>query len=204
MGRQWRETWGTRPVWLAASTREGEEPSILEAFVRHAPPDTLLLLVPRHPQRFDEVAAFIEAQRLPFVRRSSGIMPTAETRVWLGDSMGEMPAYFAASDIVLMGGTFLPFGGQNLIEAAACGCPVLVGPHTYNFAQATEDALACGAARRVDDADTAAKEAARLMQDETALNVMRTAAGEFSQAHRGATARTVALVREIMVLRTTD
>ena len=201
-GHHWRTALESRPVWLAASTREGEEPAILDAFARHATPDTLLLLVPRHPQRFDEVAALIEAQRLPFARRSSGSMPSAETRVWLGDSMGEMPAYFATADIVLMGGTFLPFGGQNLIEAAACGCPVLVGPHTYNFAQATEDALACGAARRVESAEAAAKEAAHLMAARTRLEAMRAAAGEFSQAHRGATARTLALIQASMATRT--
>lgn len=202
-GHHWRTALGSRPVWLAASTREGEEPAILDAFARHATPDTLLLLVPRHPQRFDEVATLIEAQRLPFARRSSGPIPSAESRVWLGDSMGEMPAYFATADIVLMGGTFLPFGGQNLIEAAACGCPVLVGPHTYNFAQATEDALACGAARRVENAEAAAIEAARLMADRTRLENMRAAAGEFSQAHRGATARTLALIQATMATRTT-
>ena len=130
--------------------------------------------------------------------RSTGAFPDAETRVWLGDSMGEMPAYFAASDISLIGGTLLPFGGQNLIEAAACGCPVLVGPHTFNFAQATEDALACGAALRVSDATQAAERVKALLLDTGALRTMRDAAINFSQEHRGATARTVALVKEFI------
>ena len=184
LGKQWRSTLGTRPVWLAASTREEEEAIILDAFTRHASPDALLLLVPRHPQRFNDIAALINSRKLSMQRRSLGQFPEAPTRVWLGDSMGEMPAYFACADIVLMGGTFLPFGGQNLIEAAACGCPVLVGPHTYNFAQATEDALACGAAQRFSDADEAAQSAARLLTDAPALKVMRQAAIDFSQAHR--------------------
>lgn len=112
--------------------------------------------------------------------------------------MGEMPAYFTLADLALIGGTLLPFGGQNLIEAAACDCPVLLGPHTYNFAQASEDALACGAARRVGDADVAASEFARLWQkDRAELQAMRHAASDFSQAHRGATARTLALLRGI-------
>ena len=111
-----------REILLAASTREGEEGPLLEAFGRLCPPDVLLVLVPRHPQRFDEVAAAIGERRLPFCRRGSGHFPEPETRVWLGDSMGEMPAYFAAADVALIGGTLLPFGGQNLIEAAACGC----------------------------------------------------------------------------------
>jgi 3-deoxy-D-manno-octulosonic-acid transferase len=197
LGVAWRQTLGKRPVWLAASTREGEEALIVEAFARHGPHDALLLLVPRHPQRFDEVAALLEKRKLPFCRRASEQWPQAKTRVWLGDSMGEMPAYFALADLALIGGTLLPFGGQNLIEAAACGCPALVGPHTYNFAQATEDALVCGAARRVTDADEAARTAGELLADRAALAAMRDAAAEFSQAHRGATARTLALIREI-------
>ena len=198
LGAQWRQTLGARPVWLAASTREGEEPFILDAFVRLKRPDLLLLLVPRHPQRFAEVAALVRERKLALCRRSDGALPTAETQVWLGDSMGEMPAYFATADIALIGGTLLPFGGQNLIEAAACGCPVLVGPHTYNFAQATEDALACGAARRIADADSAAGEVQKLLNDREALQTMRDAALDFSQAHRGATARTMALIQEIL------
>ena len=198
LGAEWRRSFGNRPVWLAASTREGEEPLILDAFSSLDLPGLLLLLVPRHPQRFSEVAAMVEEHKLPFSRRSEGVLPGPETRVWLGDSMGEMPAYFAAADISLIGGTLLPFGGQNLIEAAACGCPVLVGPHTFNFAQATEDALACGAAQRVADAADAAACVRNLLVDTKALQTMREAAVSFSQEHRGATARTIALVKEFV------
>ena len=198
LGAEWRQSLGDRPIWLAASTREGEEPFILDAFAKMASPGLLLLLVPRHPQRFNEVAAMIEERKLPFCRRSEGQFPSPETRVWLGDSMGEMPAYFAMADIALIGGTILPFGGQNLIEAAACGCPVLVGPHTYNFAQATEDALACGAARRIADAPDAAAAVEKLLRDKESLTSMREAALRFSQAHRGATARTMALVKSLL------
>lgn len=194
LGDEWRQALGDRPVWLAASTREGEEALILDAFARLDMPHLLLILVPRHPQRFDEVAATIEARQLSFCRRSAGHFPTVETRVWVGDSMGEMPAYFTVADIALIGGSILPFGGQNLIEAAACGCPVLIGPHSYNFAQATADALACGAALRVTDADNAAQAAISLLANKAALATMRRAAVEFSQAHRGATARLLALI----------
>ena len=197
LGKAWRQTLGTREIWLAASTREGEEAIILDAFARLDRPDLLLLLVPRHPQRFNEVAALVEQRGLALCRRSDGELPTSATRVWLGDSMGEMPAYFAVADLALIGGTLLPFGGQNLIEAAACGCPVLVGPHTYNFAQATEDAIACGAALRIADATAAADTAVRLLEEASALPAMRDAAATFSQAHRGATARTLALIEEI-------
>ncbi len=197
LGIQWRQALGARPVWLAASTREGEEALILDAFAQCCRPDTLLLLVPRHPQRFSAVAELVAQRQLSCSRRSAGAFPEKATRVWLGDSMGEMPAYFAVADLALIGGTLLPFGGQNLIEAAACGCPVLVGPHSFNFAQASTDAIAAGAAHRVADADAAAREAERLLADAKALQAMHAAALDFAQAHRGATQRTVALVREI-------
>ena len=204
LGTRWRQSIGTRPVWLAASTREGEEALILDAFVRLNWPDLLLLLVPRHPQRFSEVGALIEERRLSFAKRSGGELPTDTTRVWLGDSMGEMPAYYAVADLALIGGTLLPFGGQNLIEAAACGCPVLVGAHTFNFAQATDDAIAGGAARRVVDIDGATDEIRGLLSDVNAMREMRDAALSFSQAHRGATAKTIALIQKIRVPRTAD
>ena len=198
LGSDWRTALGDRPIWLAASTREGEEALVLDAFARIRQPDLLLLLVPRHPQRFGEVAALVRERKLALCRRSEGSLPTAETRVWLGDSMGEMPAYFSVADIALIGGTLLPFGGQNLIEAAACGCPVLVGPHTFNFLQATEDSIACCAARRIADANEAASAVETLLKDRAALRGMRDAAMTFSQAHRGATARTMALIRSAM------
>jgi 3-deoxy-D-manno-octulosonic-acid transferase len=199
LGDDWRRMAGGRPVWLAASTRAGEEALILDALLRLDSPEILLLLVPRHPQRFDEVAALIEERGLSFVRRGSERFPSPETRVWLGDSMGEMPAYFALADLALIGGTLLPFGGQNLIEAAACGCPVLIGPHTYNFAQAARDALACGAARRIEDAGEAARTARALLANRAALAAMRAAAAEFSRAHRGAAARTMSVIEPFIL-----
>lgn len=202
LGAEWRQALGSRPVWLAASTREGEEALILDAFARSNHRDLLLLLVPRHPQRFSEVLALVKERKFELCQRSEGSLPTGKTQVWLGDSMGEMPAYFALADVALIGGSLLPHGGQNLIEAAACGCPVLVGPHTFNFAQATADAIACGAARRIDEADDATREVVKLLDNRETLRSMRSAAGSFSQAHRGATARTLALIREIMALRT--
>ena len=201
-GLQWRQSLGDRPVWLFASSREGEEAMVLDALAHIKNTDFLFVLVPRNPQRFAEVAALLVERNLAFCRRSEGAFPGPETRVWLGDSMGEMPAYFALSDLALMGGTLLPYGGQNLIEAAACACPVLVGPHSFNFAQATEDSISCGAALRIADADGAAAAATRLLNDQEALQKMRAAAAGFSQAHRGATARTLALIGEITALQT--
>ena len=204
LGAEWRQALGKRPIWLAASTREGEEELILDTFARIQRSDLLLLLVPRHPQRFGEVAAMVQARKLALCRRSGGNLPADETRIWLGDSMGEMPAYYSVADIALIGGTLLPFGGQNLIEAAACGCPVLIGPHTFNFLQATEDSIACGAARRVSNADEAASAVEALLEDRKALQNMREAALDFSRAHRGATARTMALIRSAMVRQETS
>lgn len=193
LGRDWRAAVGRRPVWLAASTREGEEALILEAFSRLRRADALLVLVPRHPQRFAEVQGLAEARGLALQRRSSGL-PIAGTRVWIGDSMGEMAAYYSLADIAFVGGSLLPLGGQNLIEAAACGCPVLIGPHTFNFAQATDDAIGSGAARRVADADELARAVDELLSNDAAREKMRSAALAFAAAHRGATARTLALI----------
>jgi len=193
LGQGWRAAVGQRPVWLAASTREGEEALIIDAWRQAAPGDALLVVVPRHPQRFDEVAGLLAGHGLSVIRRSAGL-PEAATQVWLGDSMGEMAAYYALADLAFIGGSLLPLGGQNLIEAAACGCPVLVGPHTFNFLQATEDAIAAGAARRVGDASELIAAVDRLLGQKTELAAMRTAATEFARTHQGATQRMLALI----------
>ena len=144
-GRAWRRALG-REVVLMASSREGEEPPLLAAWRAQSAPRPLLLLVPRHPQRFDEVAQSVRDAGFTLARRSGWrdepATADAQADVWLGDSMGEMPLYYAAADVALLGGSFAPLGGQNLIEAAACGCPVVMGPHTFNFEQAAEGALA--------------------------------------------------------------
>ena len=195
LGRQWRQTIGSRPVWLAASTREGEEVLVLEAWRRVAVPGALLVLVPRHPQRFDEVAALVQQQGLRLARRSQA-MPDSDTQVWLGDSMGEMAAYYSLADLAFIGGSLLPLGGQNLIEAAACGCPVLVGPHTFNFLQATEDAVAAGAAQRVGNADELGVNVDGLLRDTDRLGAMCSAAGDFARAHQGAAGRMLGLIEQ--------
>ncbi len=202
LGALWRQTLGSRPVLIAASTREGEEALILAAIATAGIANLLLILVPRHPQRFTEVAALLEARAIAYCRRSDGGLPSAGTQVWLGDSMGEMAAYYAAADVALIGGSLLPFGGQNLIEAAACGCAVLVGPHTYNFAQAADDAIASGGARRIADAGAAAAITRKLFADAGQLQRMREAASAFSLAHRGATQRTMALIDAISLAET--
>lgn len=179
-----------RPVWLSASTREGEEALILDALVRsRASSNALLLLVPRHPQRFDEVEALVHARGLACVRRTTDDLVTPDTRVVLGDTMGEMLAYCAATDVAFVGGSLLPLGGQNLIEPLALGLPTLVGPHTFNFAEATDQAIRIGAARRVADPDALLAEVSALLRNATERAKMRGAALAFIAAHRGATER---------------
>ena len=197
-GQAWRQAWGIqRPVLLAASTREGEEAAILSAFAARAPANVLLVLVPRHPQRSDSVAKLVHAAGLQYVRRSQ-LSPAApldiNTRVILGDSLGELFAYYAACDVAFVGGSLLPFGGQNLIEACSVGCPVLIGPHTFNFAQATEQAIDMGAAVRVDDAGEWISVAQRLVTDTAARDAMGQAGQTFAARHRGATARLIGLI----------
>jgi 3-deoxy-D-manno-octulosonic-acid transferase len=189
-GAQWKRVVG-RPVVVAASTREGEEAALLDAWRAHPAPRPLLLLVPRHPQRFGEVAAMTEAAGFVLLRRSAwgaSDPPSAarEADVWLGDSMGEMPMYYAAADVALLGGSFEPFGGQNLIEAAACGCPVIMGPHTYNFAEAASLSLAARAALRVKDLRDGVEQAISLAEDGQRHRWAERAL-QFARAHRGAT-----------------
>jgi 3-deoxy-D-manno-octulosonic-acid transferase len=199
-GRAWRGRLGPG-VWMFASTREGEERAIVEALMaaaREGKPYPTLLFVPRHPQRFDEVARLLAGLGHPVVRRAQFASMPADSRVLLGDSMGEMPMYYAMADVALIGGSLVPLGGQNLIEACACGCPVLFGPHMFNFSQAAADALAWGAARQVSDAAEAVQAMFELQADPGRREKMAQAATAFAQAHRGATERTVELIDGVL------
>ncbi len=195
LGARLREQYGAaRPVLLAASTREGEEPLVLDAFAALNAPGALLVLVPRHPQRFDEVEQLVLARGWRCVRRSADGPVPEDVAVVLGDSMGEMFAYYAACDVAFVGGSLVPLGGQNLIEAAATGCPVLTGPHTFNFADASRLAVASGAARVVHDPAELAAAARALLTDPEARARASGAALDFAIAHRGATERTLNLI----------
>jgi len=221
IGQRWRHQ-SARPLVMLASSREGEEAALLQAlesFRPLAPVDTendatisivsevQWLIVPRHPQRFDAVAALIERHGFAVSRRSAwhdgppapdaleGAEPVRPT-VWLGDSLGEMALYYGLADVALLGGSFEPLGGQNLIEAAACGCPVVMGPHTFNFAEAAEQAQTAGAARRVATMMEGLQAAAKLACHASALSAAQHAADAFARTHRGASARlTEALVQ---------
>ncbi len=249
LGRQWRAQL-QKPVVMFASSREGEEPALLqilrqarshrpeggppataggrvelsqvpradhEQLAGHPGPDprsresgshglrvepamtraetVQWLIVPRHPQRFDEVAKLIESHGFAVQRRSTWGQggPAAVTGeqpvIWLGDSLGEMALYYGLADVALLGGSFEPLGGQNLIEAAACGCPVVMGSHTFNFLEAAEQALAAGAALRVADLGQAVAEARALCFDRHQLETVRQASRRFAQAHQGAAQR---------------
>jgi 3-deoxy-D-manno-octulosonic-acid transferase len=194
LGRELKGRFGeTRPTWVAASTRDGEEAMILDALSTcRLPTGALTVIVPRHPQRFGVVADLLQARAIPFVRRSSNAPVTADIEVVLGDSIGEMAGYFTAADVAFVGGSLLPLGGQNLIEPLCLGLPTLVGPHMFNFADATEKALAAGAAVEVANAATLIATVAALFEDAPRRRAMRDAALAFHAAHRGATDRLLA------------
>ncbi|WP_176040845.1 lipid IV(A) 3-deoxy-D-manno-octulosonic acid transferase [Burkholderia stabilis] len=211
-GHAWRDAIGSRPVWVAASTRENEEALVLQAFAAMRTPGALLVLVPRHPQRFAEVEALVERSGLKGARRSvwaadaaalAAGRPAAEplsddVTVLLGDSMGELGAYYAAADVAFIGGSLLPLGGQNLIEACAVGVPVLIGPHVFNFTQATADAVAAGAAMQVADPLDLAHVLDALFADKARRIAMGAAGAAFASRHRGATARTVDVLAALL------
>ncbi len=194
LGAHLRESFGTRRVLLAGSTREGEELLFINNKLYDFP-GALLVVVPRHPQRFEEVAALLAQHQIPFQRRSANEAVRDETRVLLGDSMGEMVAYYAACDVAFIGGSLLPLGGQNLIEACAVGKPVLIGPHTWNFSEAAERAVAAGAALRVMDGADLKRKAAALLDNPKVTQRMSAAALAFSSEHRGATQRVLETIR---------
>lgn len=203
LGAKLREQFGKkRKIFLLASTREGEESLLLDAWLAEDfPPDALLLIVPRHPQRFDEIGDMLKKRGLTYQRRSANRPVEEEVRVVLGDSMGEMFAYYAASNLAFIGGSLLPFGGQNLIEACAVGTPVLIGPHTYNFADAARLAIEAGAAVRVSDAGELMQAAVRILNDAEARVFMGRQGVRFVASHRGATDKAMAVIGEALVSR---
>ena len=195
-------------VVMFASSREGEEALFIKLLADMSPEQrqsVQWLIVPRHPQRFAEVAGLVESAGLTLLRRSrwdqsSDSTPgksgpaSAPADVWLGDSLGEMPAYYALADLALLGGSFLPLGGQNLIEAAACGCPVIMGPHTFNFAEAAQNSAQAGAAFEVTDLNEALSTAVDMLQKQELLNQCRYATTAFLKQHQGATQKTVSVI----------
>ncbi len=214
LGHRWRLDWLAaqrkddlpRFCVVAASTRDGEEELLLDAWSAQLQPPSLasrfpplLVIVPRHPQRFDAVAAMLGARGWQFARRSElAEGQRCDAQVILGDSMGEMPAWYALADVAIVGGSLLPHGGQNLIEACAAGVPVVVGPHTFNFADAAERAIEADAAVRAPDASRAVQHALDIVLDAERRQSMSDRALAFSARHRGATERTVSALAPLL------
>ncbi|MGB7816645.1 MAG: lipid IV(A) 3-deoxy-D-manno-octulosonic acid transferase [Methylotenera sp.] len=196
-GLQLRQSFGSeRTVFLAASTREGEEKRILDA-VKDL--DILTVIVPRHPQRFNEVESIIQNAGFAYQRRSNLVGPIDKNiKVVLGDSMGELFAYYAACDFTFIGGSLLKYGGQNLIEAASMGKPILIGKYTYNFADATKNAVRTGAAIQVKDDNELRERIQYLLHNQQKREKMQQAALRFSEASTGATTRMMKLITQYL------
>lgn len=194
-GQSWRLQFSGRKVLLFASSREGEESLLLDALQNAGwPDDLLLLLVPRHPQRFDAVNNLLEEKKLATLRRSQwqeSAVPRS-IKVILGDSMGEMAAWYVAADLTVMGGSILPFGCQNLIEPCSLGSPVLLGSSTFNFAEAARMALDCGAAQQSASPEALVKQALQLLSSQKELQIMGEAGRKFAATHRGTLQRLLA------------
>ena len=195
-GKQLRDLFGSnRPVFLAASTREGEESIILDSVTALKLPHLLTVIVPRHPQRFNEVEALLQQRKLTYQRRSA-LVQTAntDTRFILGDSMGELFSYYASADICLVGGSILPFGGQNLIEAMRMAKPVLIGEHTFNFTEVSERAIAQNAAWRVKGIKEMQQAIQTLLDNPQKQLEMGQAGLALCMASQGATQKTLAII----------
>ena len=199
-GQALRRQWGERRVLLCASTREGEEELILEAFLAAPLPNFLLLIVPRHPQRFEHVEQLARQRGLEVMRKTAlaGNPLSERVQVVLGDTMGELVSYYVSCDLAFIGGSLMQLGGQNLIEACAVGKPVLLGPHTFNFSAISTDAIDAGAAVRVADATELFERGMELLNDGAQRAAMGQRALTFANQHRGATVRTVELLRSLL------
>jgi 3-deoxy-D-manno-octulosonic-acid transferase len=200
-GRQWRERAAPgRPVWVAGSTHEGEEEAVLDAHRRVLGrfPEALLILVPRHPQRFDTVRDLLGRRGEAFASRSSGDAVAPDAQVLLGDTMGELMMFYAASDVAFVAGSLVPIGGHNLLEPASLGRPVLTGPHNFNSEEIARLFLEAGAARAVADSSELAQAVAELLGDSERRAAMGAAGRAVLDANRGAIDRLLALVDPLL------
>ncbi|WP_304641914.1 lipid IV(A) 3-deoxy-D-manno-octulosonic acid transferase [Pseudomonas sp.] len=187
----WRQGWGARPVWIAASTHQGEDEIILHAQRRilTSEPDALLLLVPRHPERFDSVARLIREAGFGLVRRSEGRDPCPQDQVFLGDSMGELIRFYACADVAFVGGSLVERGGHNYLEPAALGLPILSGPHRFNFTEVADLLEGAGALHGVGNADELAARVLQLLADRRAAEIAGAAGRSVVEANQGALER---------------
>jgi 3-deoxy-D-manno-octulosonic-acid transferase len=199
LGKNWRLK-ASKPVVMFASSREGEEFALLQ-YLQKSISNVQWLIVPRHPQRFVDVAALITQHGFKVSKRSDWLdLPDASevNTIWLGNSLGEMALYYGMSDIALLGGSYEPLGGQNLIEAAACGCPVVMGPSVFNFSEAATLAIESGAAFAVDSMPQAVDTVSKMVDSRAAVDVARAAALQFAKSHQGAAEKTATAVVQLL------
>lgn len=184
-----RELGTSRPIFMAGSTRPGEEEILLRALrlLRHRFPELLLVLAPRHPERFDSVAELLKREGWRYVRRSTTEQCAATTEVFLLDTMGDLLRFYAAADVAFVGGSLLPLGGHNVLEPATLGVPVLSGPHVFNFAEIASKLERSGALVTVTDEVTVAAHAGEWLADSNARDVAGRAGREIVAHNRGAT-----------------
>lgn len=197
----WRSRWGVgRPVWIAASTHELEEATVLRAHqqVLAHYPDALLLWAPRHPERFRAVEQHARDAGLIVTSRSVHGLPGRSSQCFIINTLGELLMFYATVDLAFVGGSLQPIGGHNVLEAAALGVPCLVGPHTFNFAEVTEHLVASGGALRIADGEALGAAVVQLMIDADQRNRMAEAARDMVASERGAVERTLALIEQVM------
>ena len=196
-----RRDWGNdRPVWVAASTHEGEEEAVIEAHrqVLRRLPEALLVLVPRHPERFDRAAQLVRRAGLAMVRRTERAAVTPDTAVFLGDTMGELPVFLGAADAAFVGGSLVDIGGHNVLEPAAFGVPVVFGPHMHNFAAISEMLLGADAALQVPDAQGLGEVVLRWLGDASERTRIGENGRRVVEANRGALERTWRMVADLL------
>ena len=196
-----RRDWGNdRPVWVAASTHEGEEEAVIEAHrqVLRRLPEALLVLVPRHPERFDRAAQLVRRAGLAMVRRTERAAVTPDTAVFLGDTMGELPVFLGAADAAFVGGSLVDIGGHNVLEPAAFGVPVVFGPHMHNFAAISEMLLGADAALQVPDAQGLGEVVLRWLGDASERTRIGENGRRVVEANRGALERTWRMVVDLL------
>lgn len=199
--REWRETWGAlRPVWIAASTHEGEEAAVLQAHARILGryPDALLLLVPRHPERFRAAVSLCRSYGFRTTCRSEDHIAAADSQCFVVDSMGELLKFYACADVCFVGGSLDRIGGHNVLEPAALHKPILIGPHTFNFAEITDTLVREDAAVRVNNGATLGAQVVRILSDPSRAVAMADAAIRVVERERGAVPRTVAAIEELL------
>lgn len=199
-GRELRSQLGERPIWVAGSTHPIEEDIVLTAHERivAANAGALLVLAPRHPQRFDEVKSALRTKGVAFVARSSGAIPDHSTQVLLVDTLGELVSFYAAADVAFVGGSLVPIGGHNLLEPAALGVPIITGPHTHNAPDIARALIACDAAIEVRTQEELARAVGELLADAGRRSSVGARASEFVAANRGALQRLLTLIGSLL------